>query len=142
MFQRALELNPEDRFSKKRGDNYYNFMNMGRLSAETCKNIRDCRGRLINKKLSSSALGDNYLNYFNMPGRVQIDLLKVVMAGMTKLPSYKLDSVAEYYIGGKVEGVGLKNDESPEVCEWIKVGNIKVFNIGQKIEFKSEIFKN
>ena len=61
---------------------------------------------MINKKLSSSALGDNFLYYFNMPGRVQIDLLKVCQASLTKLPSYKLDSVAEYYISGKIKEIG------------------------------------
>lgn len=140
MYDRIVELNPYDVSRKCYPPDFDLFLNMGRLTEATYKNIKDCRGGLLNKKLSSSALGDNYFYYFNMPGRVQIDLLKVAQSSMTKLPSYKLDNVAEYYIGGKVEGVGLKNadGELPETCEWIKVGNIKVFNIGQKIEFTSE----
>ena len=53
---------------------------MGRLDPQIIKKVPDEKGAMINKKLSSSALGDNFLYYFNMPGRVQIDLLKVCQA--------------------------------------------------------------
>jgi DNA polymerase delta subunit 1 len=59
------------------------------------------------KKLSSSALGDNLLKYIDMPGRVLIDMMKVVQRDH-KLDSYKLDSVAEHFIGDK------KHDVSPQ----------------------------
>ena len=49
------------------------------------------------KQLSSSALGDNLLKYFEMDGRVIIDLMKVVQRD-AKLDSYKLDYVASSYI--------------------------------------------
>lgn len=131
MYQRILELTPEDRITKKKPIEYNEFINMGRLTPEAYKNIRDCRGRLVNKKLSSSALGDNYLNYFNMPGRVQIDLLKVVQSSMMKLPSYKLDNVAEFYIGGKVEKV--ITSDGCETGNWLKISNIKELEIGNYI---------
>lgn len=69
------------------------FMDIGRKESFECK--------LTEKNLSSSALGDNVLTYISMTGRVQIDLLKVVQRDY-KLPSYKLDSVTDYFIRGKM----------------------------------------
>ena len=57
--------------------------------------------------LSSSALGDNWLNYIDMPGRVLLDLMKVVQRDH-KLDSYKLDDVAEHFTGLR------KHDVSPQ----------------------------
>lgn len=53
------------------------------------------------KALSSSALGDNLLKYFDMNGRIIIDLMKVLQRD-TKLDSYKLDHVASHYIKEKI----------------------------------------
>jgi len=92
---KALDTNPQ----------YNSFINLGRFDNTIIKRVSNAKGGIINKKLSSSALGDNFLYYFNMPGRVQIDLLKVCQASLTKLSSYKLDSVAEFYISGKIKEV-------------------------------------
>ena len=62
----------------------------------------------IDTQLSSSALGDNKIRYYKTPGRVQIDLMKVVMRDY-KLNSYKLDSVAEEFLRGKVMQIDGKN---------------------------------
>lgn len=59
------------------------------------------------KKLSSSALGDNLLKYISMDGRVLIDIMKVVQRDH-KLDSYKLDNVATHFIGMQ------KNDVTPQ----------------------------
>lgn len=56
---------------------------------------------LKEKKLSSSALGDNVLHYLDMVGRIQIDLMKVVQRDH-KLESYKLDYVVGYFIKEKI----------------------------------------
>lgn len=55
---------------------------------------------LVVQKLSSSALGDNELKYFDLDGIVVIDLLKVMQRDH-KLDSYKLDNVAQVFIGDK-----------------------------------------
>lgn len=55
---------------------------------------------LVVKKLSSSALGENILKYFDMDGTVNIDLFKVMQRDH-KLDSYKLDSVAQIFLGDK-----------------------------------------
>ena len=56
------------------------------------------------KKLSSSALGDNVLNYISMGGRILMDLLKVVQKDFN-LVSYKLDYVAETFINDKIKKI-------------------------------------
>lgn len=60
----------------------------------------------VRKVLTSSALGDNDLNYFEVPGRTCFDLMKIVQRDY-KLDSYKLDSVAEHFTGER------KHDVSP-----------------------------
>lgn len=54
--------------------------------------------------LSSAALGFNVLKYYDMPGRVQIDIMKVVQRDY-KLPSYSLDNVSAEFIKEKVNYV-------------------------------------
>ena len=142
MYDRALDIiantdkNVSDKELEKklkglRANKYNKFMSMGRLHQDIVKHCSKAKGKLINKKLSSSALGDNFLFYFNIPGRVQIDLLKVCQSSMTKLPSYKLDDVASFYISGKIKG--FKDDkEYPEGKETrkIKVSNMKEIDDG------------
>ena len=55
------------------------------------------QSEFITKELSSSALGDNMLYYYNGIGRVKIDIMKVVQRDY-KLTSYKLDNVATHLI--------------------------------------------
>lgn len=58
----------------------------------------------IEADLSSAALGKNILKYYKMTGRVIIDLMKVVQRDY-KLTSYKLDSVASYFIREKIDKI-------------------------------------
>ena len=106
-------------------------MNLTRFHHDFIKNVSEAKGKLINKKLSSSALGDNFLYYFNMPGIVQIDLLKVCQSSMDKLPSYKLDSVAEFYISGKLKSF-LPDEEYSDnnQTRYMEVDNIKELDNG------------
>lgn len=60
--------------------------------------------QFIKKELASSALGENIMFYYNIGGRVQIDLLKVIQRDH-KLLSYKLDSVASEFIKEKIVDV-------------------------------------
>ena len=59
--------------------------------------IRNCISEFKEKMLASSALGENLLKYYDMTGRVIIDLIKVIQREY-KLESYKLDYVASYFI--------------------------------------------
>jgi len=70
----------------------------GRVNAHASK--------FVVKEMSSSAMGDNVLRYYDMHGRVYVDLLKVVQREH-RLDSYKLNSVAEHFLGER------KNDVTP-----------------------------
>jgi len=70
-------------------------------------------GILLEQKLSSAALGDNVLRYFDMDGVVLVDMYKVMQR--SALDSYKLDFVAQLYLGDQ------KNDIKPhEIFEKFK----------------------
>jgi DNA polymerase elongation subunit (family B) len=58
--------------------------------------------KLAEKRLSSSALGDNFLYTLSLQGRLQVDLFHVVKRGY-QLPSYKLDDVTKYFMSGKLK---------------------------------------
>ena len=76
---------------------------------------------LEEKKLSSSALGDNFLYYITTIGRVQMDLLKVIQRDHN-LVSYKLDFVAETFINDKVEDI-IYNEETKQQKLYIRGAN-------------------
>jgi DNA polymerase elongation subunit (family B) len=78
MMKRAQKLGIERKFSR-----------LSRITGEECK--------WQEKKLASSALGDNILKYYDMTGRIIIDLMKVAQRDF-KLASYKLDYVASSFI--------------------------------------------
>lgn len=89
MYDRSCELNCMEQFAS-----------LGRVENDVPK--------LEEKKLSSSALGDNTLNYIKMTGRVQIDIFKVVQRDH-KLNSYKLDFVANNFIRGDICQIGTQD---------------------------------
>ena len=72
------------------------------------------------QKLSSSALGDNTLNYIVMDGRILFDIQKEVQKGHN-LESYKLDNVAAHFMRGKVKSI--------ESLKLPKVKNNKKYSI-------------
>ncbi|AYV84229.1 MAG: DNA polymerase family B elongation subunit [Hyperionvirus sp.] len=62
-------------------------------------------------KLASSALGENILRYYDMSGRVIIDLMKVAQRDF-KLESYKLDFVAAYFIKEEINKMEVRKNET------------------------------
>lgn len=60
--------------------------------------------RYMRKELSSSALGDNVMYYVDMHGRTSFDLMKIVQRDH-RLDSYKLDNVAETFLGERKHDV-------------------------------------
>ena len=60
--------------------------------------LRDTECHLVMKKLSSSALGDNFLKLLPMPGRFIFDMFHEVKKGY-KLDSYSLNNVSKLYLG-------------------------------------------
>lgn len=76
--------------------------------------LKETPGKFVEKDLSSSALGDNKLFYYNMPGVVRIDLMKVIMREHN-LESYKLDDVASEFIReviNKTVQIKVKNTDN------------------------------
>jgi len=63
--------------------------------------LRDEKSEFKEKTLSSSALGDNILKFFDMGGRIIIDMMKERQRE-AKLDSYKLDFAASTYIKEKI----------------------------------------
>ncbi len=96
---------------------YYRAKELGVLSEFTkISRLPDYEAVLLEKKLASAALGDNTMHFIDMVGRVQIDLLKVIRRDHN-LGSYKLDSVAEHFISGKISG--MRKDDP----QWIEIKN-------------------
>ena len=60
--------------------------------------LKDTECHLVMKKLSSSALGDNFLKLLPMSGRFVFDLFHEVKKGY-KLDSYSLNNVSKLYLG-------------------------------------------
>jgi DNA polymerase elongation subunit (family B) len=73
--------------------------------------IKNDISEFVIKDLSSSALGENKLKYFDMKGRVIFDVMKVVQRDH-KLPSYKLDEVASSFIRDTVINIENTNNKT------------------------------
>lgn len=74
---------------------YSKFSRLSRIKGHVCK--------FNDQKLESSALGRNFLKYYQTPGRICIDLMKVIQRDY-KLGSYSLDAVASVFIRDKIIG--------------------------------------
>jgi DNA polymerase elongation subunit (family B) len=89
--------------------------------------LKNYTGKFVKRQLSSSALGDNMLCYFEMAGIVQIDILKEIQKNH-KLQSYKLDDVAANFIKEEIKKVQYdenKTVNSSACCVKIYCSNIK-----------------
>jgi DNA polymerase delta subunit 1 len=80
--------------------------------------------RLSEKRLASSAMGDNFLYTLSLQGRLQIDLFHVVKRGYA-LPSYSLDNVIKHFMSGKLKKITKEEDGSWKV-QTSATGNAKV----------------
>lgn len=76
---------------------------------ELLTRIKSINAKYWEKPLKSAALGDNMLKFYDMPGRVQIDIMKVVQRDY-KLASFSLDNVASEFIKEKIINVIPNNN--------------------------------
>ena len=86
------------------------------------------------------ASGEHNLNYFNMIGRLQIDLYNLFRRDYN-LDSYKLDSVSAHFIGGAVTTIHSANTtiiHSPNL-QGLEKGNFIVF---EEIGHSSNYYRN
>ena len=89
---------------------------MSKLKNHSCK--------FEEKKLASSALGENLLRYWDTPGRIHIDLMKDIQKTFS-LPSYRLDYVASKFIRGDVTSyTPLPNNLFELTCKVVNDINI------------------
>lgn len=86
----------------------YKFSRLSRVKNLCCE--------FVEMKLSSSALGDNNMKYYKMPGRIVFDLMKVIQREY-KLGSYKLDAVAENFIRQDVTNIIINDKETKTTIE-------------------------
>ena len=64
--------------------------------------VEDQEVKCEEKRLSSSAMGDNFMYIWTASGRLQIDLFHYIKRNES-LPSYKLDEVTKHYLSGKLK---------------------------------------
>jgi DNA polymerase elongation subunit (family B) len=76
--------------------------------------VRGLECPFIEQKLESSAMGRNNLKYFNIVGRVCVDLMKFIQREY-KLSGYSLDNVSANFIKDKIEGFEYIHVGDPEV---------------------------
>lgn len=89
---------------------------------------------LKEKKLASSALGDNILKYIDMEGYVLIDLMKNIQANQNfRLASYKLDYVVSFFIKEKVEKLEKNRDDELGKVLMLYTKNTSEISVGDYI---------
>lgn len=99
------------RYLCKRGDSLQavDIHNISKLKGHMCE--------LVEKRLSSSALGNNTMYIYSQPGRFVLDIYQQIKRDYS-LESYKLDSVAEHFLGKH------KLDVSPiQIFEFYETGD-------------------
>jgi DNA polymerase elongation subunit (family B) len=124
------------------------FLNFGKIDTTQFK-AKDHKFKKCNirkQQLSSSALGDNTLNYITMDGRILFDIQKEVQKGHN-LESYKLDNVASHFMRGKLKSIkenvitvsdtgNLKDHDFISFRTHSNIGE-ELFNDGNKYEISS-----
>lgn len=97
--------------------------------------IKDIQSKFVEKTLSSSALGDNIHKYYDIFGRIQIDLMKVIQKDH-KLLSYKLDYVSEYFTQEPIHKVEYSFDKNKNCYIYtIYAKTITTLKIGNYVKF-------
>lgn len=107
-----------------------NFSQLSRIKNKECV--------FEKKMLSSSGLGDNIMYLYNITGRTQVDLMKIVQRDY-KLSSYKLDKVAENFMKEKVKKITLKGyDELLNKYIYLIQMNVSKLKIGNYIKIEED----
>jgi DNA polymerase elongation subunit (family B) len=121
------------------------FLNFGKMDSSQWKSKEHSSKKCSMKtqNLSSSALGDNTLNYILMDGRILFDIQKEVQKGHN-LESYKLDNVASHFMRGKLKSVVDKTVSVSDTGH-LKNGDYVSFrthnNIGEELFEDGKKFK-
>nr|QBK88617.1 MAG: DNA polymerase family B elongation subunit [Mimivirus LCMiAC01] len=92
--------------------------------------LRNSHCKFREKELSSSALGNNKLSYYEMNGIVQVDLMKVIQRDF-KLSSYKLDNVASVFIRNSVKKMKMRKKKKKTI---ITTGSTAGITVGRYVK--------
>jgi DNA polymerase elongation subunit (family B) len=124
------------------------FLNFGKIDTSQfrSKDHKSKKCVIRKQQLSSSALGDNTLNYLTMDGRILFDIQKEIQKSHN-LESYKLDNVAAHFMRGKLKNINnniilvsdsgnLKDHDFISFRTHSNIGE-ELFNDGKKYEIKS-----
>lgn len=138
--------------AKKQGVKYDHMKNrftdkcltlVGKLNNEyimETENVKQSLSEYTKKELSSAALGDNFLMFFQIPGISPFDMYKVIRRDHTTLNSYKLDDIASHFINDKIKGFEFGEEHDGYVPTKIRTDNISVLTTGSYIQILSKKF--
>jgi DNA polymerase elongation subunit (family B) len=100
------------------------YINCGNIFSQLSR-LKNVNCKFMEKKLSSSGLGDNVMYLYDMIGRSQIDLMKLIQKDY-KLTSYKLDKVAENFMKEKIKNIELKEEINNKFIYLIEMNTSKI----------------
>jgi len=83
-------------------------------SCQSWSRLSTGKPRLVEKFLSSAAMGDNTMYIINSPGRLKVDLLPYVRRNYN-LDSYTLDNVSATFMSGSVKSVTVVDSNTLKV---------------------------
>lgn len=108
-----------------------------KLLSSSLSRFPSSKCRFKQMTLSSAAMGDNFLRYIDMPGRVVLDLCAAVRRNFSNLDSYKLDNVAQEFLFGKVVKANISGEDDPTIL-WIHTKDTFGANVGGYIHLCDE----
>ena len=77
--------------------------------------VKNLKGGIEEKRLSSSALGDNFFYMMPMRGRVLIDLMKTIQGNPSfKLDSHSLDNVSSTFMRGGITSMSRLDNQNEQ----------------------------
>ena len=123
MFRRAQELQCDREF-----------LQLSRKTDDICARLKDCKFEIENTKVVLAS-GEYDLKYYNMTGRLQIDLYTYFRRDFN-LSSYKLDDVAGEFISDDIVKTNLTYDENDNPVTELYSKNVMGLHAGDYIHIE------
>ncbi len=123
MFRRSQELQCDREF-----------LQLSRRTDDICATLKDCKFEIENTRVVLAS-GEYDLKYYNMVGRMQIDLYTYFRRDFN-LSSYKLDDVAGEFISDDIVKTNLTYDESDHPVTELYSKNVMGLHTGDYIHIE------